>query len=154
MVVKPQLPKQWTAAENCVQFTHLHIYRGRAGIQSESPEPSSRRQIHSEYWRRVFHRVQLTSVCEISEEQWQRRLSDRRRKSGTYNVMVLKDTDTKQLRVTASYTMCEGLMLYCADYWRYKSCSSARRGRQLHGDQVLDKYPFAFKIHKLYIPWK
>ena len=52
--------------------------------------------------------AQLTSVGEISEEQWQKRFTDMRRKSGTYNVMVLEDTDTKQVRVTASYTMLRG----------------------------------------------
>ena len=72
--------------------------------------------------------AQLTSVGEISEEQWQRRFSDMRRKSGTYNVMVLEDTDTKQVRVAASCTMCEGLMQYCADHWRYNSC----RGGEIH----------------------
>ena len=41
---------------------------------------------------------QLTSVGEISEEQWQRRFSDMRSKAGTYNVMVLEDTDTRQVR--------------------------------------------------------
>ena len=41
---------------------------------------------------------QLTSVGEVSEEQWQRRFSDMRRRSGTYNVMVIEDTDTKQVR--------------------------------------------------------
>ena len=41
---------------------------------------------------------QLTSVGEVSEEQWQRRFSDMRSKSGTYMVMVLEDTDTRQVR--------------------------------------------------------
>ena len=41
--------------------------------------------------------AQLTSVGEVSEDQWQRRFSDMKRKSGTYNVMVLEDTDTMQV---------------------------------------------------------
>lgn len=67
--------------------------------------------------------AQLTSVGEVSEEQWQRRFSEMKRKSGTYNVMVLEDTDTKQVRVTFTVTKCcEALMMqYCADHWRCNS---------------------------------
>ena len=48
---------------------------------------------------------QLTSVGEISEEQWQRRFSDMRSKSGTYNVMVLEDTDTWQVRLREGHNV-------------------------------------------------
>ena len=42
---------------------------------------------------------QLTTVGEVSEEQWQNRFSNMRRKSGTYHVMVLEDTFTKQVKI-------------------------------------------------------
>ena len=70
--------------------------------------------------------AQLTSVGEVSEDQWQRRFSDMKRKSGTYNVMVLEDTDTKQV-IGDTLTQCSKalMMEYCADHWR---CNSTCRG--------------------------
>ena len=41
---------------------------------------------------------QLTTVGEVSEEQWQQRFTAMRRKAGTYHVMVLEDTFTKQVQ--------------------------------------------------------
>ena len=68
--------------------------------------------------------AQLTSVGEVSEEQWKRRFSEMKRKSGTYNVMVLEDTDSKQVRPVTK--CCEALMMqYCADHWR---CNSSGGG--------------------------
>ena len=41
---------------------------------------------------------QLTTVGEVSEEQWQSRFAIMRKKTGTYHVMVLEDTFSKQVR--------------------------------------------------------
>lgn len=77
--------------------------------------------------------AQLTSVGEVSEDQWQRRFSDMKRKSGTYNVMVLEDTDTKQIIGAATLLVEEKFIHKCSQVGRIEDVvvSDQYRGRQL-----------------------
>ena len=93
--------------------------------------------------------TQLTKVGDISEDQWQQRFVDMKKKVGTYYVMVVEDRKTQQV-VGATTLLVEQKFIHeCSQVGRVEDVvvSDKYRGRQLGKFLVAVAILLAQKLH-------
>ena len=93
--------------------------------------------------------TQLTKVGDISEEQWHHRFMDMKRKSGTYYVMVVEDSQTRQVVGATTLVVEQKFIHECSQVGRVEDVvvSDQYRGRQLGKFLVAAAVLLAQKLH-------